>query len=126
MQDHCSRSRMENDFQRIIRHGDNPKNYWWEGSLFISEQFGNCCNAYTKTFNKKYNRKGELFMDNLNRRTIDSETYYSKTVHYIHANAVQHGICKHIDAWPYSSYYFLITTQPTWLCEKNCWVGLAE
>lgn len=22
--------RVDNDFERIIRHGDNPKNYWWE------------------------------------------------------------------------------------------------
>jgi REP element-mobilizing transposase RayT len=94
-------------------------------SLFISEQFGNCCNAYTKAFNKKYKRKGKLFIDNLNRRTIDSETYYSKTVHYVHANAVQHGICKRIDAWPYSSYHILTTTQPTWLCREELlgWFG---
>ncbi len=24
------RSRIEGSFQKIIRHGDNPKNYWWE------------------------------------------------------------------------------------------------
>ncbi|HEU4901218.1 MAG TPA: SpvB/TcaC N-terminal domain-containing protein, partial [Flavisolibacter sp.] len=24
--------RVENDFQKIIRHGDNPKNYWWEAT----------------------------------------------------------------------------------------------
>lgn len=35
--------------------------------MFLAEQFGNSCNAYTKAYNKKYQRKGKLFMDNLNR-----------------------------------------------------------
>lgn len=84
-------------------------------SLFISEQFGNCCNSYTKSFNKVYNRKGKLFMDNLNRRLIDSETYYSKTVHYIHANAVKHGMCKKIEDWQWSSYFDIFKNNSGWL-----------
>ncbi len=94
-------------------------------SLFIAEQFGNWCNSYTKAFNKKYNRKGKLFMDNLNRKLIDSESYFSKIVHYIHANAVQHGICDHIEKWPYSSYHELISNRETWLCRDELlgWFG---
>jgi REP element-mobilizing transposase RayT len=84
-------------------------------SLFIAEQFGNWCNAYTKAFNKMYNRKGKLFMDNLNRRKIDDEFYYTKIIHYIHANAVQHGICKEIKDWLYSSYQILTGNTDTFL-----------
>lgn len=29
--------RVEGDFSRIIRHGDNPKNYWWE----VTDKYGN-------------------------------------------------------------------------------------
>lgn len=29
--------RVENDFSRIIRHGDGPKNYWWE----VTDKYGN-------------------------------------------------------------------------------------
>ncbi len=77
-------------------------------SLFISEQFANWCNSYTKSFNRLYGRKGKLFMDNLNRRIIDSEPYYSKMVHYIHANTVQHRLTKTIAEWPYHSYHALV------------------
>jgi len=34
---------------------EQQKKYDINRSLFISEQFGNWCNGYTKAFNKKYN-----------------------------------------------------------------------
>lgn len=93
-------------------------------SLFISEQFGNCCNSYTKSFNKVYQRKGKLFMDNLNRRLVDSETYYSKTIHYIHSNAVKHGICKRIEDWQWSSYHHILNNRGwLWADEVLNWFG---
>ncbi len=94
-------------------------------SLFTSEQFGNWCNAYTKAFNKRYDRKGKLFMDNLNRKLIDTESYFSKTVHYIHANAAQHGLCNSVQTWPYSSYHELLANGKTWLAREEvlAWFG---
>ncbi|MGN6212529.1 transposase [Parafilimonas sp.] len=94
-------------------------------SLFISEQFGNWCNGYTKAFNKRYNRKGKLFMDNLNRRLIDSDAYYSKIIHYIHVNAVQHKLCRDVESWPYSSYHSIINNKVLWLAVNEVleWFG---
>ncbi len=94
-------------------------------SLFISEQFGNWCNGYTKAFNKKYDRKGKLFIDNLNRRLIDSAAYYSKIVHYIHANAAQHKLCTDVKSWPYSSYAPIINHTQKWLIREEVleWFG---
>jgi hypothetical protein len=94
-------------------------------SLFISEQFGNWCNGYTKAFNKRYNRKGKLFMDNLNRRLIDSDAYFSKIVHYIHANAAQHRLCGDVKSWQYSSYHTIVNNSAPWLLRDEMleWFG---
>jgi putative transposase len=81
-------------------------------SEFIMEQFSNFFNSYTKSYNKVYNRKGKLFMDHLKRNEVFGDSYYSKIIHYIHANAVQHGYCSHINDWPFSSYNQLINANP--------------
>jgi REP-associated tyrosine transposase len=81
-------------------------------SEFIMEQFSNFFNSYTKSYNKVYNRKGKLFMDHLKRNEVCGDAYYSKIIHYIHANAVQHGYCRYIKDWPFSSYNQLIQVNP--------------
>ena len=64
-------------------------------------------------------------MDNLNRKLIESEAYYSKVIHYIHANDVQHRLCSNIKSWPYSSYHSILGTNETWLMRDEVldWFG---
>ncbi|HSY61275.1 MAG TPA: hypothetical protein VK796_05330, partial [Cytophaga sp.] len=57
----------------------------------ISQQFSNLFNAYTKAFNKMYNRKGSLFIPNFKRKEINNETYMTQLMAYIHNNPVHHG-----------------------------------
>lgn len=83
-----------------LKTKEQQRRYDASRSLFISGQFGNWCNGYTKAFNKRYKRKGKLFMDNHNRRLIDSDAYYSKIIYYIHANAAQHKLCTDVKSWP--------------------------
>ena len=92
------------------------------------EQFSNFFNSYTKSFNKVFQRKGKLFMDHLKRKEIESETYFNKIVHYIHANPVQHHYCDNIDDWNYSSYRTLIDNNQTILkrTEVLDWFGGIE
>lgn len=107
-----------------IKTTEDQKKYDINRSKFISEQFANWCNSYTKTYNNRMHRKGKLFMDNLNRRLITNDTYYYKVVHYIHANAVQHGICHKIQDWPYSSYQYYLSSMPTWISKQEILDGL--
>ena len=66
--------------------------------------FSNMLNAYAKAYNKKYNRRGSLFLDFLKRKRVDSESYLLKLVHYIHNNPVNHGLTHLIENWNFSSY----------------------
>jgi REP element-mobilizing transposase RayT len=92
---------------------------------FLLQQFSNCFNAYTKAFNKQQKRKGKLFMEPFNRKSVTNPEYYTKLVHYVHANAVHHGLCKKVKDWPYSSYHLLGQLQNGWLqCDEVIrWFG---
>jgi REP element-mobilizing transposase RayT len=88
-------------------------------SKLISQQYSNFLNAYAKAFNKQYNRKGSLFLDNVKRKLIKDESYFTKLVHYIHYNPVHHGFVDKINDWKYSSYHSLISAKPTALKRRE-------
>jgi putative transposase len=94
-------------------------------SEFIMEQFSNCFNSYTKSFNKVYDRKGKLFMDHLRRKLIDDTSYYAKIINYIHTNPIKHKMVQQISDWKYSSYNAYINNQPTQLPRNEVldWFG---
>jgi putative transposase len=57
--------------------------------------FSHLFNAYSKFFNKKYNRQGSLFERAFKRKLINSNDYFRQLVLYIHNNPVHHGFCEH-------------------------------
>jgi REP element-mobilizing transposase RayT len=95
---------------------------------FISQQFSNFFNAYTKAFNKMYDRKGALFLHNFKRKEVNHETYFAKLIHYIHANPVHHGFTTQIEAWQFSSYQSYISEKKTKIKQEEAltWFGGLE
>ena len=95
---------------------------------FVLNQFSNCFNSYTKSFNKWNRRMGRLFMESVKRKQVQDEEYFTKIIHYIHANAVHHGICKRIEDWKYSSYHDLINGEISFLSGNEVldWFGGLE
>ncbi|PWN63058.1 transposase [Chryseobacterium phosphatilyticum] len=71
---------------------------------FLMKHFGDLLNAYAKAYNKKYNRKGALFLNAVKRKKISDEKYLLKVLHYVHNNPVNHGFVNKIDQWKNSSY----------------------
>lgn len=71
---------------------------------FTIRQFSHLFNGYTQAYNKMYDRMGSLFMHSFKRQEITSDSYFTKVIHYIHANPVHHGFVKAIIDWPWSSY----------------------
>ena len=78
-----------------------------------SQQFSNLFNAYTKAINKAYGRTGGLFEHPFGRIPVDSDTYFTQLIVYIHQNPQRHGLIANFRDWPYSSYQTLFSTQPT-------------
>jgi REP element-mobilizing transposase RayT len=71
---------------------------------YISLQFSHFFNGYTQAFNKKYERKGSLFIPNFKRKEITSDAYISRVIAYIHLNPVHHQFTDRLGQWPFCSY----------------------
>lgn len=97
-------------------------------SRLLSQQFSNFLNSYTQAFNKQHNRKGSLFMRSYKRKIITSDAYKLKTVHYIHFNAVEAGLCDLPEQWPYCSFSNLLNKQNDFFVNKETieWFGSKE
>ncbi len=79
------------------------------------QYFSNLFNAYTKAFNRKYDRTGSLFEKNFHRKHIATEDYLKQVLLYIHHNPVHHGFCDHPSEYPWSSYLSCVSIKPTHL-----------
>jgi REP element-mobilizing transposase RayT len=84
-----------------------------EQNNFISKQFANFFSSYTQSFNKKYNRKGSLFIKNFQRKKIISEQYLKQAIVYVHQNPVHHKFAKNPEDWKYSSYNAFFSSKLT-------------
>ena len=74
-------------------------------SNLLSKQFSNFFNGYTKAFNKKYERRGSLFLRNFKRKAITETEYLSAVILYIHLNPVKHKFTLNPQDWKWSSYH---------------------
>ncbi|SEF79218.1 transposase [Algoriphagus boritolerans] len=93
-----------------------------------SQAFSNFLNSYTQAFNKKYQRKGSLFIPNIDRRKIESDSYFTRCITYIHQNPANHGFVKDFRDWKFSSWKSFLSESPTKL-EKQVvldWFGGIE
>ncbi|RRO15308.1 hypothetical protein [Flavobacteriaceae bacterium 14752] len=110
---------LKNEQEISDRFIDERREKKWRGqeviSGFVSQQFSNLFNAYTKAFNKRYNRKGSLFMRNFKRKDVLEESYLRKLVHYIHYNPIKAGLVKQPKDWEFSSYSSLTSERKTQL-----------
>ena len=82
-------------------------------SKLISKQFSRLFNSYAKAYNNMFDRRGSLFNRPFKSKTVHSNEYLTKVIHYIHHNPVHHGFTDSIEAWPYSSYHALISEKST-------------
>jgi len=86
---------------------------------FIMERFSNFFNSYVKSLNKKYNRKGGLFIDYMRRVCIKDDDQLCATIFYIHKNPVHHGLCKKLENWKWSSYCTILSKAHTNLSRQE-------
>ena len=85
----------------------------FEFDRFVMQQFSNFFNCYTKSFNKKFSRKGALFIDYLKRSLIENEEYLKNVILYIHQNPIHHKYVNRVEEWKYSSYLALTSIKQT-------------
>jgi hypothetical protein len=103
---------MNNHFHLLVRI-KNVNEITLEKKILPSQSFSNLFNAYTKAFNKSYNRHGALFERPFRRKEINFDNYFQNVIVYIHNNPVHHKICDHPLEYPWSSYVSCISEKPT-------------
>lgn len=79
-----------------------------EYDTMINEQLSELFNTYSKSFNKKQNHKGELFLPQVKRKRIIDPAYLKNLVRYMHYEPVEAGVTKHIYKYDHSSYNALL------------------
>ena len=99
-------------FKNLTGLGDDYSN-------LISKQFSHFFNSYTKAFNRRNVRKGNLFMRPFKRKMIEEESYLRKLVHYIHYNPVEAALVEFPINWKYSSYKAIISNKQTMVCREE-------
>ncbi len=94
----------------------------------ITLAFSNFFNAYAKAINKSYKRTGSLFQERFRRKLIDSDSYFTEIMFYIHGNAQKHGFTNNFFTYPYSSFQTILSEEPTFIkrAEVLSWFGGKE
>ncbi len=110
--------------KQLIEH---PK-YKLDVHKLIMQELSNLLNSYAKAYNKTYQRKGALWIDYTKRFSIDSDSYLTSVINYIHQNPIKHGFVSNPVDWKYSSYGSILSDRPTLLSRNNAidWFGSAD
>lgn len=80
---------------------------------YLSRQFSNLFNAYSRYFNLKYERDGKVFRERFKRKEVLTDEYFTKLIEYIHTNPVKHGITDNYKDYEYSSFWIHVLDTPT-------------
>jgi REP element-mobilizing transposase RayT len=78
-----------------------------------SKSFSNFFNSYAQCFNNMYERKGNLFMQNIKKQEINDDESFCRAIQYIHTNPIHHGFVNGLLDWPYTSYNTILSDLPT-------------
>ena len=82
-------------------------------ALEPSRQFNNLFIAYSKAFNKRYQRTGALFESPFRRKIVEDERYFATLIAYIHRNPQTHGFVDDFRDWPFTSYAAILSNRPS-------------
>lgn len=85
----------------------------------LSQQFSNLFNAYTKSFNKKYNRRGTLFERNFRRYKITDRHYFKTAILYVLTNPVHHGFTNDFKDWAFTAYWEMFYEEAPYLINRD-------
>jgi REP element-mobilizing transposase RayT len=85
----------------------------------IKKRFGILLSSYTKAVNKRYQRHGNLFQSHTKSRRIDSDSYLTTILTYIHQNPLRSGLVVTLGDWEHSSYRDYIGGQTKSLVKKH-------
>lgn len=96
-----------------------------EIKYYLSRQFSNLFNAYSRYFNVKYQRDGKVFKERFKRKEVLTDAYFTKLIEYIHTNPEKHRLVEDFKDYEYSSFWMHLLDAPTRLKRNEVieWYG---
>lgn len=85
----------------------------------VSEQFRKFLISYSKSFNKQYSRRGNLFEKHLKRIPVTTDEHLIWLIFYLHRNPVHHHYSKYFKSYPWSSYRSILSNKNTDLAREK-------
>ena len=84
--------------------------------------------VYTQHFNRTHQQDGPLFRGRYKAILVEEDNYLLEVMRYIHRNPLSAGLCKHLDAYPWSSHggYLSSAKQWQWLYKDTLLTMLAS
>ena len=105
----CRRQKIKYpDFQAEI--ADIPESSWHK---IVMQPFQDFMNGYAQAYNRRYKRRGALFLDYIKRKSLDETWYLAQAIQYVHNNAVHHGFVQEALDWPHTSLHAIQSKYPT-------------
>lgn len=101
----------------LIKHPSNNQ---------VIKAFSDFFNSYTKAYNKRFERKGNLFIRAFNRRPILDEQQWQETFLYIHLNPVKHGFVDQTEDWNWSSWHGYLNPEKPSLLDRNYYLNFFD
>ena len=94
----------------------------------IENSFKRWFQSYAQSFNADQTRSGNLFYRPFKRVLIESDEQFTKTLIYIHANAVKHDLTEDFTKYKWSSWQSFLSKQSTKLLRSEIldWFGSIE
>lgn len=75
----------------------------------LSEFMSSVQSSYARFYNSYNSRNGHVFQNRFKSECIESMSYFQCCMNYIHKNPVKAGLCKEMEAYPFSSLYEVTT-----------------
>lgn len=91
----------------------------------IENQFLRLFTSYATVFNKRHQRKGNLFHRPFKRLEVENEVHFTYLIFYIHANPRIHKLRRDFTKYFWSSYQAFLSDKPTQIARKEVldWFG---
>ena len=95
-----------NHFHLVLkfRKTDGLPEKYRTGNRKIYHAFSDMFNAYVKSINKAYGRRGSLFQKVLKRKVISDDYQLREVIRYVHRNPIKHGLKDNVSDYVHSSY----------------------
>ncbi len=123
---------LKNHFHLMVKVKENIVQARRDGrgeiKLNASTQLSHFFNSYAQSVNYASGRHGKLFEEPFKRKLVDSDSYFTSLIYYIHFNPQHHGFVNNFKDWEFTSYHSFFNEKNNFLEKSKVkeWFGTVK